>query len=76
MQDWNEFHMYVDSDNNDSTGYYVNGIGAEIEWNFGSRSGFAFLEDNQIEIYQNDISLRLQLHHHSLKSQYAEIHFL
>ena len=59
MQDWNEFHLYVDSDNNDSTGSYVNGIGAELEWNFGSRSGFAYLEDNQIEIYQNDLSLRI-----------------
>ena len=26
MQDWNEFHMYIDSDNNDSTGSYVNGM--------------------------------------------------
>ena len=59
MQDWNEFHIYIDSDNNHSTGSYVNGIGAELEWNFGSRSGFAYLEDNQIEIYQNDLSLRI-----------------
>ena len=59
MQDWNEFHLYIDSDNNHSTGSYVNGIGAELEWNFGSRSGFAYLEDNQIEIYQNDLSLRI-----------------
>ena len=59
MQDWNEFHLYVDSDNNQSTGSHVNGIGAELEWNFGSRSGFAFLENNQIEIYQNDLSLRI-----------------
>ena len=59
MQDWNEFHLYIDSDNNDSTGSYVNGIGAELKWNFGSRSGFAFLGGNQIEIYQNDLSLRI-----------------
>ena len=30
IQDWNEFHLYIDSDNNHSTGSYVNGIGAEL----------------------------------------------
>ena len=50
MQDWNDFHLYIDSDNNDLTGSYVIGIGAELEWDFGSRSGFAFFEGNQIEI--------------------------
>jgi len=59
MQDWNEFHLYIDSDNNDSTGFYVNGIGAELKWNFGSRSGYAYLDNQQIEIYQNDLSLRI-----------------
>jgi hypothetical protein len=29
MQDWNEFHLYIDADDNDITGSYVNGIGAE-----------------------------------------------
>ena len=56
MQDWNEFHLYIDADDNDVTGSYVNGIGAELEWNFGSRSGFAYLDNQQIEIYQNDLS--------------------
>ena len=59
MQDWNQFHLFIDSDNNDSTGSYVNGIGAELEWNFGSRSGYAYLENHQTEIYQNDLSLRI-----------------
>ena len=59
MQDWNEFHLYIDADDNDVTGSYVNGIGAELEWNFGSRSGFAYLDNQQIEIYQNDLSLRI-----------------
>ena len=30
MQDWNDFHLYIDSDNNHLTGSYVNGIGAEL----------------------------------------------
>ena len=59
MQNWNEFHLYIDSDNNHSTGSYVHGIGAELEWCFGARSGFAYLEDQQIVIYQNDLSLRI-----------------
>ena len=59
MQDWNEFHLYIDADDNDATGHYVNGIGVELEWNFGARSGFAYLNEQEIEIYQNDLSLRI-----------------
>ena len=59
MQDWNDFHLYIDSDNNDLTGSSVHGLGAELKWNFGSRSGLAYLEDQQIVIYQNDLSLRI-----------------
>ena len=59
MQDWNDFHLYLDSDNNSSTGKSFHGIGAELEWTFGARSGHQHLNGEQIEIYQNDLNLRI-----------------
>jgi hypothetical protein len=59
MQDWNEFHLYIDADNDTTTGYYINGIGAELDWIFGDRSGSFYIMDGIIEIYQNDLTLRM-----------------
>ena len=39
MQDDNEITLYLDTDNNASTGIPINGIGAEVKWIFGERWG-------------------------------------
>ena len=59
MQDWNDFHLYIDADNDSSTGHYVYGIGAELDWTFGDRSGYKYVNGQQTELYQNDITLRI-----------------
>ena len=59
MQDWNDFHLYIDSDNNSSTGTSFHGIGAELEWTFGARSGYQHFNGEQGEIYQHDLNLRI-----------------
>ena len=59
MQDWNDFHLYIDSDNNSSTGTSFHGIGAELEWTFGARSGYQHFNGEQSEIYQHDLNLRI-----------------
>ena len=59
MQDWNDFHLYLDADNDSLTGNIFYGIGAELKWIFGERSGFKFSNNQQTEIYQNDLSLRI-----------------
>ena len=59
MQDWNDFHLYVDADSDSSTGHYVHGIGAELEWIFGNRSGYQYVGQEQNELYQNDLVLRI-----------------
>jgi len=59
MQDWNDFHLYVDADSDSSTGHYVHGIGAELEWIFGDRSGYQYVGQEQSELYQNDLVLRI-----------------
>ena len=59
LQNWNDFHLYIDADNDSLTGYDIQGIGAELEWNFGSRNGYKFFNGEQTEIYQNDLTLRI-----------------
>ncbi len=59
MQNWNEFHLYIDSDNDSSTGYPQNGLGSELVWNFGSRLGYTYINGQESEIYQNDLILRI-----------------
>ena len=39
LQDDNEITLYLDTDNNASTGIPINGIGAEVKWVFGNRQG-------------------------------------
>ena len=59
MQNWNEFHLYIDADNNLNTGFNTLGIGAELIWCFGERSGFQYMNGQETEIYQNDLKLRI-----------------
>ena len=49
----NDITIYIDSDNNASTGVSVNGIGAELSYNFGKRKGRV----NGQDVYHNHIGL-------------------
>ncbi|MBI4427719.1 MAG: endonuclease/exonuclease/phosphatase family protein, partial [Ignavibacteriales bacterium] len=40
LQDSNIIILYLDTDNNASTGIPIGGIGADLRWNFGQRIGF------------------------------------
>ena len=59
FQDWNQFHLYIDADNDENTGHSIAGIGAELEWCFGCRSGFQYINSQEIILMQNDINLRI-----------------
>jgi len=59
MQDWNEIHLFIDADSNSESGYLVHGIGAELDWCFGCKSGQFYHMDGITEIYQNDLTLRI-----------------
>lgn len=39
LQDDNDLALYIDADNNFDTGRKINGVGAELIWNFGDRFG-------------------------------------
>lgn len=38
----NQIALFIDGDNNAATGFQVNGIGAELRFNFGSRNGYNY----------------------------------
>jgi endonuclease/exonuclease/phosphatase family metal-dependent hydrolase len=59
MQDWNDFHLYIDADNDIATGLEFNGIGAELDWTFGQRQGVFYTSSGMTDIWQNDITLRI-----------------
>lgn len=44
----NQIAVFIDGDNNSSTGYQINGIGAELRFNFGARNGFNYYTNNSI----------------------------
>lgn len=49
--------LYIDGDNNSSTGTPTNGIGAELRWNFGTRNG-VFYKTSSTNIQFSKIGLR------------------
>ena len=58
LQNWNNFYLYIDSDRDSLTGHPFRGIGAELAWHFGYRTGQYFEQDGIIDLWQNDITLR------------------
>lgn len=56
LQDNNELTLYLDTDENAATGLAIAGIGAELEYTLGTRSGFVRLPGT-LPIYHDDIGL-------------------
>ena len=54
LVDYNYMTIFIDSDNNPGTGKSINGIGAELQYTFGTRSGKAFLS-GETNIEYDDI---------------------
>ena len=42
LQNWNNFHLFIDADFDSLTGRPFRGVGAELEWHFGERAGQYF----------------------------------
>jgi len=53
MQNDNQLSIYLDTDNNTATGILINGIGAELKWEFGNRVGLF----NNENIWQGNIGI-------------------
>ena len=58
LQNWNYFYLYIDADRDSLTGHPFRGLGAELAWHFGYRTGQYFEQDGIIDLWQNDITLR------------------
>ncbi|MBX3422970.1 MAG: endonuclease/exonuclease/phosphatase family protein [Pirellulaceae bacterium] len=57
LQETNSLQLLIDSDMNQSTGTFFNGLGAELIWSFGNRSGTARLNNQTTTVYRSDIGL-------------------
>lgn len=57
LQEDNELTLYLDTDNESSTGKRAVGVGAEVTWSFGGRSGQAVFNGHSQEIGHADIGL-------------------
>ena len=58
LQNWNNFYLYIDADRDSLTGHPFRGLGTELAWHFGYRTGQYFEQDGVIDLWQNDITLR------------------
>lgn len=58
LQDLNNIRLYIDTDNNQQSGFQIHGIGADLEWCFGCRQGVYHNSTGPITIRQAEIVLR------------------
>ena len=57
LQSGNKLALYLDTDNDPSTGHPVNGIGADLLWRFGDRSGRFYNEGGNIPVNAYDLGM-------------------
>jgi exonuclease III len=57
LQSDNSITLYIDTDNNIATGLSINGIGAELEYTFGNRSGKFYYDNTSTTIGHDNIGL-------------------
>ncbi len=57
LQSDNNITLYLDTDDNPNTGQALNGLGVDLEYNFGQKEGAAYVGNNTTTLGQNDIEL-------------------
>jgi endonuclease/exonuclease/phosphatase family metal-dependent hydrolase len=57
MQDLNNITLYLDTDDNASTGISIHGIGAELQWTFGTRNGIFKVGSSSFPVAHRNIGL-------------------
>ena len=58
LQEANNLVLYLDTDLNAGTGTPVNGIGAELRWQFGARTGTFYRAGGSVSVFQDDLRYR------------------
>jgi len=59
LQNNNDLRLYIDVDSDSTTGAFLPGLGADLEWCFGCRSGTWYTTTGPQNIWQSDITLRM-----------------
>lgn len=57
LQEFNEIAVYIDTDNNETTGVSIHGIGADLQYTFGNRSGTVYVGNESQTVYHNNLGL-------------------
>lgn len=57
LQENSKINLYIDIDNNPGTGIAVNGTGADISYDFGSRTGYYHRNSLNIEFFHDDCGM-------------------
>ena len=57
LHDWNTMRLFIDTDGDSRTGRSFHGIGAEIEWCFGCRSGTRHSENGSRGLRHTNLSI-------------------
>ena len=57
IQENNSISVYIDTDNNSSTGIFKSGIGADMVYNLGPRSGRVYKSTGTKVIFHNEVGL-------------------
>jgi hypothetical protein len=58
LSESNNLRLYLDTDANADTGLPFSGIGAELVWRFGERTGRFYVGDDYVTIAHGDVRLR------------------
>lgn len=54
----NSVRLYLDTDGDHTTGLSIEGIGAELEWRCGQRTGTFYYDGDETTVYHDDIRFR------------------
>ena len=57
LQNDNYLHLFLDTDNDENTGHHVNGIGAELDFTFGIRSGTFYTQSQNYTVQHENLTL-------------------
>jgi len=58
LQEANGIVLFLDTDDDASTGHVIGEMGADFEWRFGERTGVVYHGDGQVTIAQAQVGLR------------------
>lgn len=56
LQDNNSLILYIDIDNNSTTGFNINGLGADFYYVFSNKAGYYYRNGNETKVFHDEMS--------------------